>query len=70
MFPKANKCLLQDIVGIGIRAGPLARNQPEPGAVFGEPGPPVLLGMGIVHVKLKGSDSGGRICLPPAYPPA
>jgi hypothetical protein len=52
MFPKANKCLLQDIVRIGLAPGPLARDQPEPGAVFGEPGPPVLAGMGIVHVQV------------------
>ena len=49
MFPKANKCLLQNVLGIGVAAGPLARDQPEPGAVFGEPGPPVLAGMGIMH---------------------
>ena len=49
MFPKANKCLLEDVFGIGVTAGPLARDQPEPGAVFGEPGPPVLAGMGVMH---------------------
>jgi hypothetical protein len=49
MFPKAYKCLLHDIVGIGLAPGPLARNEPEPGAVFGEPGPPILIGVGIGH---------------------
>ena len=49
MFPEADKCLLQDVVRIGLAPGPLARDQPEPGAVFGEPGPPVLAGVGILH---------------------
>jgi hypothetical protein len=49
MFPKANKRLLQDVIRVGFAAGPLARDQPEPGAMFGEPGPPVLAGMGILH---------------------
>ena len=52
MFPKAYKCLLQDVVGVGLRARPLTRDQAEPGAVFGKPGPPILLGMGIVHEEL------------------
>ena len=49
MFPKTYKCLLDDVVRIGLAPGPLARDEPEPGAVFGEPGPPVLCGMGVVH---------------------
>ena len=50
MFPKAYKCLLHDIIGIGLAPGPLARDQSEPGAVFGEPGPPILIGVGIGHL--------------------
>jgi hypothetical protein len=50
MFPKAKKCILEDIVRIGLAPGPLARNQKEPGALFGEPGPPVLARMGVGHI--------------------
>ncbi len=50
MFPEANKCLLHDIVRMGLAPGPLARDQPEPGAVFGEPGPPALARMGVGHI--------------------
>ena len=52
MFPKAHKCLLQNIVRIGLAPGPLARDQPEPGAVFGKPGPPVLARMGVRYIQV------------------
>jgi hypothetical protein len=45
----------------------LARDQPEPGAVFGEPGPPILSGMGVVHACYVESGPKGGFCLPKAY---
>jgi len=50
MFPKTNKCLRGDIARSGLTTRPLTRNQPEPDAVFGKPGPPVLARMGVWHI--------------------
>jgi hypothetical protein len=65
VFPKAYKRLLHDIVRIRLGASPLARDEPEPGAVLGEPGPPILIGMGIGHERvIKESEAAGGFCLP------
>jgi hypothetical protein len=43
----------------------LARDEPEPGAVVGEPGPPILIGMGVGHERgIRGSEAAGGFCLP------
>ena len=65
MFPKAHESLLHHVVRIGFRTGPLARDEPEPGAVLGEPGPPILTGMGIRHGEgTLRSETEGCVCLP------
>ena len=66
MFPKTYKCLLNDIIGIGFASGPLPRDESEPGAVFGKPGPPILLGVGIGHQDNKRASRVGAFVYPSA----
>ncbi len=51
VFPVTNEGLLQDVIRIGIRPGPMTRNEPKPGAIFGQPSLPVTGsgGRGIGH---------------------
>jgi len=51
VFPVANEGFLKDVIRIGIRPGPVTRDQPQPGAILGQPSLPVTGsgGRGIGH---------------------